>query len=114
MQRALPTCGIGATGSVDVVISRHLLWTLSDPPRALSSWQDLLRPGGLLLVIDGLWWAGGVDPADVVDAVPGLRETGQHQPGGATPVSSGPERSVRHESPVVRGHRTAARSCRPG
>jgi ubiquinone/menaquinone biosynthesis C-methylase UbiE len=53
----------GAPASFDVVISRHLLWTLSDPPRALGSWQRLLRPGGLLIVIDGLWWAGDADPA---------------------------------------------------
>ncbi len=51
-------------GSFDVVISRHLLWTLSDPPRALLNWQRSLRPGGLLIIIDGLWWAGSADPAD--------------------------------------------------
>lgn len=54
----------GAPGSFDVVISRHVLWTLSDPPRALRSWQRLLRPGGALVVIDGLWWCGGIDPAE--------------------------------------------------
>ncbi|NTU84795.1 MAG: class I SAM-dependent methyltransferase [Chloroflexales bacterium] len=54
----------GEPGSFDVVISRHLLWTLSDPLRALRNWLRLLRPGGLLIVIDGLWWAGGVNPAD--------------------------------------------------
>ncbi|NJM06953.1 class I SAM-dependent methyltransferase [Candidatus Gracilibacteria bacterium] len=53
----------GAPGSFDVVISRHLLWTLSDPLRALKSWQRLLRPGGVLIIIDGLWWVG-TDPAD--------------------------------------------------
>jgi SAM-dependent methyltransferase len=52
----------GEPGSFDVVISRHLLWTLSDPLRALQSWRRLLRPGGLLVIIDGLWWAGTSDP----------------------------------------------------
>lgn len=54
----------GTPGSFDVVISRHVLWTLSNPPRALSNWLQLLRPGGALVVIDGLWWCGGIDPAE--------------------------------------------------
>jgi SAM-dependent methyltransferase len=53
----------GDPGSFDVVISRHVLWTLREPTRALESWRRLLRPGGTLVVIDGLWWYGGVDPS---------------------------------------------------
>ena len=40
-------------GSVDAVISRHLVWTLTDPLVAARAWRDRLRPGGLLAVIDG-------------------------------------------------------------
>jgi ubiquinone/menaquinone biosynthesis C-methylase UbiE len=43
-------------GSQDAIVSRHVLWTLADPPRALANWFALLRPGGRLIVIDGLWW----------------------------------------------------------
>lgn len=32
--------------SFDVVTSRHLLWTLREPARAMASWRQLLRPGG--------------------------------------------------------------------
>ncbi|MFO7779562.1 MAG: class I SAM-dependent methyltransferase, partial [Nitriliruptoraceae bacterium] len=37
-----------APASVDVVLARHLLWTLPDPHRALATWTRLLRPGGTL------------------------------------------------------------------
>src|SRR5512135_2854654 len=44
----------------DAVVSRHLLWTLPDPPRALASWRAAARPGGLVAIIDGFhhpgWW----------------------------------------------------------
>ncbi len=40
-------------GSFDVVMSRHLVWTLPDPERALAAWRALLAPGGLLVVVDG-------------------------------------------------------------
>lgn len=42
-------------GSFDAVTNRHLLWTLRDPERALRSWHALLRPGGRLVLIDGIW-----------------------------------------------------------
>ena len=49
--------------SQDVVISRHVLWTLRDPAFALANWHALLRPGGRLIVVDGLWWQGR-DPSE--------------------------------------------------
>ena len=42
-------------GSFDAVTNRHLLWTLTDPATALRNWHALLRPGGVLVVIDGIW-----------------------------------------------------------
>jgi SAM-dependent methyltransferase len=41
--------------SVDVVISRHVLWTLTDPVRAVKNWARLVRPGGRVIAIDGIW-----------------------------------------------------------
>lgn len=41
--------------SADVVISRHVLWTLRDPVRAIENWARLVRPGGRIVAIDGLW-----------------------------------------------------------
>ena len=42
-------------GTVDVVVSRHVLWTLPALDRAFANWRRLLRPGGWLVAIDGLW-----------------------------------------------------------
>jgi len=70
--------------SVDVILARHILWTLPDPLAALTSWRSLLRPGGRLLLVEGRWWsvgdeeydddarmpwAGGVKSADLVAAL---------------------------------------------
>lgn len=66
----------------DVVLARHLLWTLARPQAALRRWVGLLRPGGHLVLIEGHWntpagkravvepgmpWSDGV-PASVLTA----------------------------------------------
>jgi SAM-dependent methyltransferase len=51
-------------GSFDVITSRHLLWTLREPGRALKNWRALLRPGGRLLAFDGFWFDAAVGPHD--------------------------------------------------
>jgi SAM-dependent methyltransferase len=45
--------------SVDVVLARHILWTLPDPAAALVRWHSLLRPGGRFLLVEGRWWSVG-------------------------------------------------------
>lgn len=51
-------------GSYDVIVTRHLVWTLVDPKGAFAEWFSLLKPGGRLLVIDGDFvsrnWATGL------------------------------------------------------
>src|SRR5205807_2091298 len=42
----------------DLVISRHLLWTLPHPEAAIDEWIRVLRPGGRLVVVDGQFDAG--------------------------------------------------------
>lgn len=42
----------------DLVVSRHLLWTLPHPDRAVREWARVVRPGGRVAVIDGQWDAG--------------------------------------------------------
>ena len=37
----------------DVVVNRHLVWTLVDPAAAFREWLRVLKPGGKLLVVDG-------------------------------------------------------------
>ncbi|NMM23954.1 MAG: class I SAM-dependent methyltransferase [Phycicoccus sp.] len=46
-------------GSVDVILARHILWTLPDPGGALAGWCSLLRPGGRFLLVEGRWWSVG-------------------------------------------------------
>lgn len=39
--------------SYDVIVTRHLVWTLVDPLAAFRDWYSLLKPGGKLLIVDG-------------------------------------------------------------
>lgn len=50
-----------AAWSFDLVVSRHVLWTLPHPEAAIDEWIRVLRPGGRLAVIDGQF-----DPAFAV------------------------------------------------
>jgi SAM-dependent methyltransferase len=72
--------------SFDAIISRHFIWTLREPERALGAWLGLLRPGGRAVAVDSFWWAGEPDeePAeeglferhytkDTRAALPGMR-----------------------------------------
>ncbi|MEY8120523.1 class I SAM-dependent methyltransferase [Falsihalocynthiibacter sp. BN13B15] len=43
----LPEC------SMDVIVTRHLVWTLVDPAAAFAAWHRTLVPGGQLLLVDG-------------------------------------------------------------
>ena len=45
----------------DVVVNRHLLWTLPHPDTAVRSWGSLLKKGGVLIVVDGLWNDGSLE-----------------------------------------------------
>jgi SAM-dependent methyltransferase len=55
----------------DVVLVRHVLWALPDPGRALRNWRELLRPGGRLVLIEGVW--GTVTPVGIpADLLTGL------------------------------------------
>jgi ubiquinone/menaquinone biosynthesis C-methylase UbiE len=41
-----------AEGSFDLVMTRHVLWTLPHPKAAIDEWIRVLRPGGRLAVMD--------------------------------------------------------------
>ncbi|ELS52124.1 class I SAM-dependent methyltransferase [Streptomyces viridochromogenes] len=55
----------------DVVLVRHVLWALPDPARVLRHWAGLLRPGGRLVLVEGVW--GRVSPVGIpADRLTGL------------------------------------------
>ncbi len=47
----------------DVVLVRHVLWALPGPERVLRHWRGLLRPGGRLVLVEGVW--GSVSPVGI-------------------------------------------------
>ncbi|MFV0318892.1 MAG: class I SAM-dependent methyltransferase [Microbacterium sp.] len=55
-------------GSFDALTARYLLWTLRDPADALRAWRELLRPGGVLVAVDSLWYPEGIDAAEELAA----------------------------------------------
>ncbi len=67
----------GSDASVDIVVNRHVFWTLTSPERALERWRALVRPGGRLLIIDGLWGRKGPDPrlGDLAESLPAIHLT---------------------------------------
>lgn len=42
--------------SFDAIINRALLWTLSNPEKAIVEWKRILKPNGKLVIIDGSWY----------------------------------------------------------
>ena len=68
MDAAFPEFG---AGSFDVILSRHLLWTLPKPREVLQRWANLLKPQGRLLLIEGFWHTGaGLHAQDVLAMLP--------------------------------------------
>ncbi|GHJ36634.1 class I SAM-dependent methyltransferase [Streptomyces sp. TS71-3] len=88
----------------DAVLGRHLLWTLPDPLSALREWTARLRPGGVLVLVEGRWripgrraepyvpgaedlpWHGGVTAEDLTAAVAPLTTEVR-----VTPLTDDPE-----------------------
>jgi ubiquinone/menaquinone biosynthesis C-methylase UbiE len=61
--------------SFDVVLARHVLWAMPHPAAALSRWVALLKPDGILLLIEGRWTTGaGLTAAESTQLVRGCRD----------------------------------------
>ena len=46
--------------SFDGAVTRHLVWTLTQPGTAFAAWLRVLKPGARLLVVDGDWVRDGL------------------------------------------------------
>lgn len=86
-----------APASFDALTSRHLLWTLREPARAMANWRALLRPGGRLVAVDGFWFS------DEDAEVPAL--FAQHY--GATTRAALPFMGIDEPGPILAALRSA-------
>jgi SAM-dependent methyltransferase len=64
----------------DVILARHVLWTLPDPPAVLRRWVGLLRPRGRLVLIEGRWGTA---------AEPDSPDAGPHSPDAGSRTAAG-------------------------
>ena len=110
-----PDLGCG-TGTIAVLLARHVLWALPDPAAALRRWTGLLRPGGRLVLIDGRWATGaGIVAADCRTLVLGERREAlvERLDDPALRGARHRRRAVRAAQPPLIGARTGP-SRRPG
>jgi ubiquinone/menaquinone biosynthesis C-methylase UbiE len=58
--------------SLDLIVERHVLWTLPHPEAALDAWRRLLRANGRVVLIEGHWGAMGLreEYAEIHDRLP--------------------------------------------
>ena len=57
--------------SFDVIVCRHVLWALPEPEHVLKRWQNLLKPNGQFVLIEGFWHTGaGLHANDIMAILP--------------------------------------------
>lgn len=44
-----------ADDTFDLVTTRHLIWTLPNPSKAIREWSRVVEPGGRIVLIEGYW-----------------------------------------------------------
>ncbi|CAN7283556.1 class I SAM-dependent methyltransferase [Rhizobium sp. LjRoot30] len=82
--------------SYDVIVTRHLVWTLVDPAACFAEWLRVLKPGGKLLVIDGDFVNAGLAERLVKRLAAFLEKTGfiKEQAPHAPAVMAGTHESI--------------------
>lgn len=48
------------SASYDAIVGRYVMWTLRDPEAAVANWIELLRPGGIVAMVDSTWFIDGL------------------------------------------------------
>lgn len=65
----------------DVVLSRHVLWAMEAPAAAFATWVELLKPGGMVVLVEGSWSTGaGLTAAQTQEIVLSIRAEVQITP----------------------------------
>ncbi|MEU9060680.1 methyltransferase domain-containing protein [Streptomyces sp. NPDC048430] len=64
----------------DVILARHIVWLLPDPAAVLRHWFSLLRPGGRLVLVEGVWNGTGIPAADLTALLAEHTERVHHEP----------------------------------
>ncbi|MFC8229536.1 trifunctional class I SAM-dependent methyltransferase/NUDIX hydrolase/VOC family protein [Streptomyces sp. NPDC057287] len=75
----------------DVILARHTVWLLPDPAAALRHWFSLLRPGGRLVLIEGVWNGTGLSAARLTALLGEHTERVHHEPLSGDPLLWGKE-----------------------
>ncbi|MBK8027202.1 MAG: class I SAM-dependent methyltransferase [Chloroflexi bacterium] len=89
--------------SFDAIVCRHLLWTLTDPHSVLERWSALLKPQGVLVLIEGFWHTGaGLTAQQIVSALPARMTTVQVHNLSKQPVLWGSEVSDERYAVIAR------------
>jgi len=47
----------------DLIVARHLIWTLPAPSRAVQEWRRALKPGGRVALVEGNWGGQSIQKA---------------------------------------------------
>ena len=69
MDAAFPQ--LSSNRKFDVIICRHLLWTLPEPKQVLQRWAEFLVPTGRLVLIEGFWMTGaGLHAEEIIEMLP--------------------------------------------
>lgn len=63
----------------DVVLARHVVWTLPDPAAVLRHWAGLLRPGGRLVLVEGVWNGTGLSAGHLTTLLAPFTERVHHE-----------------------------------
>ncbi|MEU0130970.1 methyltransferase domain-containing protein [Streptomyces sp. NPDC006289] len=64
----------------DVILARHVMWLLPDPEAVLRHWVSLLRPGGRLVLIEGVWGGTGLSADRLTALLTPHTERIHHEP----------------------------------